>query len=101
MTSVTLNRRGAGVALTPEREDAATAPGLPALPAALNEAECATGPDEVLIADARGALTPSRVVEQRLAALLRLGPPTPLGEAGRARDAERAPRAPPDPGGRA
>jgi anti-anti-sigma factor len=93
MTSPALDRRAAPAALTPPRKDAAPAPRLPALPTEPNEAAGAMEPDEVLIADTRGALTPSRVVEQRVAALLRLGPPRPLGEAGRARDAGRAPGA--------
>src|SRR5262245_20542250 len=89
MRSRVLNRWGE-VALSTEPEGAARGPGPAAQQAIPNEAAGAPVPDEVLIADSRGALTPSRVVEQRLAALLRLGPPRPFGEAGRARDARRA-----------
>jgi hypothetical protein len=48
------------------------------------------GPDEALVADARGALRPSAVVDARVAALLRSAPPPPLGEAGRARESRNA-----------
>lgn len=47
-------------------------------------------PDEALIADARGALRPSAVVDARVAALLRSAPPPPLGEAGRACESRNA-----------
>jgi anti-anti-sigma factor len=47
-------------------------------------------PDEALVIDARGALTPSRMVEQKLAALLRAGR-SGLGERGRALERRRPP----------
>jgi hypothetical protein len=47
-------------------------------------------PDEALVADPRGGLRPSAVVDARVAALLRSAPPPPLGEAGRARESRNA-----------
>jgi anti-anti-sigma factor len=90
MTSQVVDQRGPGVARTPRLKVAVRAPGPSPQLVFLGEAAEASEPDEALVIDARGALTPSRVVEQRLAALLRLGPPSPFGEAGRARDGRRA-----------
>jgi hypothetical protein len=47
--------------------------------------------EEVLVADLRGDLTPSQVVQARFAALLRAGDLEPLGEAGRLSDSRRRP----------
>jgi anti-anti-sigma factor len=92
MTRPILHRPGpeSGVSPGTRPKGAVRAPG-PASPPVLPE-EAAEGPepDEALVIDARGALTPSRVVEQRLAALLRAGR-SGLGEAGRALERRRPP----------
>jgi anti-anti-sigma factor len=92
VTSQVVNQRGPGVAL-PRRQGAGRAPGPSPQLVFLDEAAEVAEPDEVLVIDARGALTPSRVVEQRLAALLRSVRPEPFGEAGTVRDGRRALRA--------
>jgi anti-anti-sigma factor len=94
MTSPILNRPGrateSGVAPATRRKDALRAPGLTLPPVLAEEAEEGPEPDEALVIDARGALTPSRMVEQKLAVLLRAGH-SGLGERGRALERRRPP----------
>jgi hypothetical protein len=54
-------------------------------------------PEEVLVADPRGSLTPAQMVQQKLLALLRTGPGLFLPAAGRLQDIRRIPVGPKTP----
>ena len=63
---------------------------------AANVAPPVRGPDEVLVIDSRGTLTPAQMVERKLLALLRAGNPGLYAQAAGGRHDQRRTRGGPD-----